>query len=530
MAWTANMSLYDSLKIDSSHFPNAWNVLEVVDLHNNPSVYVAVRGEFETPEAEAVFQELLRKGRKVIGVSSYQNFPKLTCNPYQNTGYPRKTEDLFLTKYGSRVILWCHCFRDPAHFIPISIPYLLYSETDQYPHTQNLLSLNTPKTYDCFVSMPAGEWNAWIRGLPVLQRWLTYMAEEMHLKILVCGTDRRNDFSPLIDVIDFQPWSSFLKAMSSAKFLLNAAGHDASPRIILEAIGLGLPVLVNENILGGWKYVNQYTGEFFCPEEPIGQKIRDFVSKVPHFRPREWLCENFKREQNMKVLATTLNIMQSFQYKDIMQGVLVINLPNRPDRLKNIRSELSRLEVPDEMVTIISAMEVIPCGHLGCTRSHIKALEYALDHKWQRVLILEDDFSFDVARERMLFMIFEFLDTTAAWDVLMFTAGWKEYTLKTNLSFVKRLKYGTTTAGYLVNGIESMNALRDNFKTSEALLTSEVLEHVKKHPRGERLYQTANALDMYWRDFQAKHNFFITEPMIGRQNASPSSIMLPVSR
>ena len=520
---TASSYFYTTLKI-GKQLPNAWNVLEVVDRQNNPTIYIAVRGEFESAEAEQVFQKLLPM-RKVIGLCSYQNFPKLTCNPYQNKSYPQTTEELFLTKYGNQVILWCHCFRDPKHYIPPSIPCLLFSETDQYPHIPNLLAIETEKSYDCFVSMPDGEWNAWIRGLPILQRWLNHMADVMHLKILVCGTNRRGDFSERIDVIDFQPWSTFLKEMSRAKFLFNAASHDASPRILLEAIGLGLPVLVNETILGGWKYINRFTGDFFCPNEPIGKKIQTFLDRLPQFKPRAWLKNNFNREQNMQTLASTLNILQSFRYEDILDAVVFINLANRPDRRQHIQNELTRVGVPSTLIHRLEAIEDTRCGHLGCTYSHVKALEMVLTQGWSRVLILEDDFTFQVPQERLLYMVNEFIECQQQahehWDVLMFTAGWKEYVNETDTGFIKRLQYGTTAAGYFINGSTAIANLLQNMRQSQDLLEAEV----KLLPPGKRLFITAHALDMHWREYQAAHRFYITEPMLGRQSNSRSSIM-----
>jgi len=45
------------------------------------------------------------------------------------------------------------------------------------------------------VSIQEGRWNSWIRGLDIAKQWLNYMAERMNLKILICGNNRRSDFS-----------------------------------------------------------------------------------------------------------------------------------------------------------------------------------------------------------------------------------------------------------------------------------------------------------------------------------------------
>jgi len=56
---------------------------------------------------------------------------------------------------------------------------------------------------------------------------------------------------------------SVCASMKAAKFVLFPNTADASPRLIVEALVRGRPVLVNENIYGGWKYINKDTGKFF---------------------------------------------------------------------------------------------------------------------------------------------------------------------------------------------------------------------------------------------------------------------------
>lgn len=48
--------------------------------------------------------------------------------------------------------------------------------------------------------------------------------------------------------------------MKSARFVMFANTRDASPRMITEALVWGCPIMVNKNIYGGWKYVNESNG------------------------------------------------------------------------------------------------------------------------------------------------------------------------------------------------------------------------------------------------------------------------------
>jgi len=51
--------------------------------------------------------------------------------------------------------------------------------------------------------------------------------------------------------------------MKSVKFMLFPNTCDASPRLLAESLIRNTPALVNKNIYGGWKYINEYTGMFF---------------------------------------------------------------------------------------------------------------------------------------------------------------------------------------------------------------------------------------------------------------------------
>ena len=506
---------------------SCWNIVHIIDQDNNPTNLIAVRNEFENKESEELFNTLL-KTKKVIGLSSYQNFPQIVCNPFQSPNYPSLEKDTFMYKYGNHVILWCHCFKTPDDYIPRSMPSLLYSESDQYPHEQLLFDIKSNKEYDCFVSIPEGDWNNWIRGLPILKSWLNYMADSMNLKILVCGSNRRKDFTDKIDVIGFQTWDKFIKEMSRAKFLFCASKNDASPRIIIEAILLDMPVFVNQNILGGWKYINKYTGAFFNPDETIERKINQFMKKLDNneFKPQQWYKKNIDIIKNKSTLADMVNSLMHVKWDSIFDAILYINLEKRQDRKESILNEFMRMDIPDNFIHRIDAIYVKECGHLGCTKSHLKALEYAKEKGFKNVLILEDDFIFQLPKERVFFMFMQFIkEHKQNWDVFMFTTYWKEYFNEVDMHYIKQVKYGTTGAGYLINNTDGyIDILYANLSESHLLLNDEV-EKFKKNNPDKKLYITDNAFDQYWRTLQIRDRFFITEPYFGNQSSSPSTIM-----
>ncbi len=51
---------------------------------------------------------------------------------------------------------------------------------------------------------------------------------------------------------------------------------------------MGLPVVMNRNILGGWKYINQQTGEFFTDASDIVSAYQTLQARADQLTPREW--------------------------------------------------------------------------------------------------------------------------------------------------------------------------------------------------------------------------------------------------
>ena len=61
-------------------------------------------------------------------------------------------------------------------------------------------------------------------------------------------------------------------------------------RVVTEAFCLDIPVVMNYHIVGGWKYVNEYTGEYFHDSKDVVdafRRLRD-PARAAKLRPREW--------------------------------------------------------------------------------------------------------------------------------------------------------------------------------------------------------------------------------------------------
>jgi len=54
--------------------------------------------------------------------------------------------------------------------------------------------------------------------------------------------------------LEFKP---FLEILGKTDILLIPSISDASPRILTQALAMNTAVIVNKDIVGGWKYINE---------------------------------------------------------------------------------------------------------------------------------------------------------------------------------------------------------------------------------------------------------------------------------
>ena len=70
----------------------------------------------------------------------------------------------------------------------------------------------------------------------------------------------------------------------------------------------------------------------------------------------------------------------------------IINLPNRPERLKEIEEELPKFFNNTSYTLIEGVIDKIP--KLGIAKAHMNCIEYAKNNNFPNILILEDDVIF----------------------------------------------------------------------------------------------------------------------------------------
>ena len=95
----------------------------------------------------------------------------------------------------------------------------------------------------------------------------------------------------------FLPQDEVLDYMRQSRFLFLPQVWDASPRVATQALTLNVPLLMNRNIIGGWKYiVSGHTGEFFHDHSDLRQSVEHLMANLDGYKPRKHVLEYYGDE------------------------------------------------------------------------------------------------------------------------------------------------------------------------------------------------------------------------------------------
>jgi len=99
--------------------------------------------------------------------------------------------------------------------------------------------------------------------------------------------------------------ADYFNYLKQSRFAFLPQIHDASPRVSSQALALDVPIFMNDNIQGGWKYVTDKTGEFFHDMSDFREKLRAILrnADIPkRYEPRKWVFDNYGNEHSGKRL------------------------------------------------------------------------------------------------------------------------------------------------------------------------------------------------------------------------------------
>lgn len=195
---------------------------------------------------------------------------------------------------------------------------------------------------------------------------------------------------------------------------------------------------------------------------------------------------------------------------NIVDKVIFINLNKRKDRRVRIVRHLKKMGVPKDKIVRLEAIEHNP-GFIGCTLSHIAALEMAQQHKWERVLILEDDFCFKETENNVenLQRYFSALGNTH-WHVAFLAANYHRVTPLKSVDYIVRVNKAWCACAYIVTS-HYYEKLIHNYRSGVYALL-------------QGGSQQEYALDVYWHRCMQEDLWLGIFPNSGYQLADKSDI------
>ena len=238
----------------------------------------------------------------ILGISSYQEFPNMPMNPKDN--YNTSTNTYNYIEWVNMCDGWLHCFRDKDKYLPKTMNSLLLSESDFIDCQINKPDPTIEKKYDFIYichrddtnDCSKDEWVAFNKNLGLAEQCFDILCGKLNMKGLLIGRAGCKIPDNLKNNLDVTPkldYHTMNKKYDEAKFIFLPNVNDASPRVLTEALCHNIPCLVNENIVGGWKYVNDKTGVFFNGIDDIEEKATLLSSNLGTYEPRKNFIENY---------------------------------------------------------------------------------------------------------------------------------------------------------------------------------------------------------------------------------------------
>jgi hypothetical protein len=236
-----------------------------------------------------------------LGMCSFEDFPLPASNPYS----PGKNipADFYVGRFPG----FLHMFRDPEKIFPKHVKLLLMSQSDfalPYPPRRR-----PPKRYDFTfsgsdqdVAHDCKGWSSYAKNWTFVKEALKVMCGEYNLTgVLVATKDKQNKTACRIPKsckgkilqTPFLEQKDYFSYLMEGRFAFLPQIHDASPRVTTQALMHDVPLLMNRNIIGGWKYVNDKTGEFFNDMSDFRDSLDRIMQNLANYTPLRWVSQNY---------------------------------------------------------------------------------------------------------------------------------------------------------------------------------------------------------------------------------------------
>lgn len=259
-----------------------------------------------------------------MGVMSFRSWPRRI--PEELDDYTMEAIDTGMHDIIKTFTGWLHCANDTyIYFNHTLIPRLLFSESDiqwRVAHNHYNWNMRTHhREFDLVFVNPGWEkWHNDTKNFPLACLCFPRLIDELGLKIMILGREPpdylRGKIKWIKGMVDF---SVLLDYFRRSKVLFVPAISDASPRIIPQALSMDTAIVVNRNIVGGWKYVNEYTGALFNDENDVVDVFEDVLTRWEwgELRPKEsYRDEASYQAQRLQVFVEMMRKTYQYQEED----------------------------------------------------------------------------------------------------------------------------------------------------------------------------------------------------------------------
>jgi GR25 family glycosyltransferase involved in LPS biosynthesis len=194
---------------------------------------------------------------------------------------------------------------------------------------------------------------------------------------------------------------------------------------------------------------------------------------------------------------------------ELLKHTFYINLEERKDRLHHIENELNKMEIKGERINAVKSKQ----GNIGCTLSHIRAIETAKQRGYKQVCIMEDDIKFTNPElfKKQLKKFSENIEIQ--WDILLLAANVAPPHQSIE-DYCSRVFNAQTTGSYIVKQ-HMYDVLINNFKESAKLQMQNPVEKGMFNPY---------AIDIHWKKLQYSYFWYIITPLTVTQIQGYSDI------
>lgn len=303
---------------------------------------VFITHPFTRDECIVQYNNAKNKGVHFLGLSSYSEFPGEISNVHDLL-HDRNNDAWTKYDYFKLTRGWLSCFREENNkkWIKQGFPCVNIAESDFANFEQHIPDTSIKKEYDfIYICLKDGDkkegdkdcplaWQNYVHNFEQTRKLLDIMCEKFKLKGLLVGRigcQMPKNCHNLMELTDFMQYHDFIKQYNKCRFMLNFNGSDASARCTTESMCFNLPILMNKDILGGWHYINDQTGEFvdLYNFESFEKTLTKFLNKLNNneYHPRDWFIKNYGKYNSGKRLLTFVQEVfkedeLNFKYDDI---------------------------------------------------------------------------------------------------------------------------------------------------------------------------------------------------------------------